>query len=146
MHQEVEDATNQSGTNVAATTDIGGGSQRGSLSAADWLELPGPFNLLNISGLSFRVADAAAGRTPESPLAAVEVRLDAVDGPVLATASLTSTGGTSTWSTQSVTFADPGGSHRIFLVFATVPSGATGNNLFNLNWVEFVGDGISSVP
>ena len=74
----------------------------------------------------------------------MHIRLDAIDGPLLATANLTSTGGATAWDSQSVAFTDPGGSHRIFLVFATVPSGATGNNLFNLNWVEFDGDGIAS--
>jgi len=29
-------------------------------------------------------------------------------------------------------------------VFRSIPGGQTGNNLFNLNWVEFGGQGIAS--
>ena len=34
--------------------------------------------------------------------------------------------------------------HEFFLVFRTVTGGATGNNLFNLNWAEFVGTGVGT--
>jgi PKD repeat protein len=145
-HQEVEFVVSQSGTNTATTSDVGGGQHRGSLSNNDWLQLNGPFNLLNINGLTFRVADAGGGRTPGSPLAAVEVRLDAVDGPLLATANLTSTGGTTTWQSQSIPLTNPGGAHEIFLVIQSVSGGSTGNNLFNLNWVEFNGPGVGVTP
>jgi hypothetical protein len=33
---------------------------------------------------------------------------------------------------------------RLFLVFNTVPGGATGNNLFNLNWLEFADAGVGT--
>ena len=84
-HQEVEFAVNQSGTNTATNTDGGptppgtAGVHRGSLGAGDWIQLNGPFNLANINSITFRVADAAAGRTAGSPLAAIEVRQDAPD-------------------------------------------------------------------
>jgi PKD repeat protein len=141
--QQVEHALNQSGTNVATNTDEGGGEHRGSLSNGDWIELNGPFNLQNINSVTFRVADAANGRTVGSPLAAIDVRQGAVDGPILATANLTSTGATGTWSSQNVPLAMTG-THRIFLVFRSVDGGATGNNLFNLNWVEFAGGGVGT--
>jgi hypothetical protein len=79
-----------------------------------------------------------------SPAAAVEIRLDAVDGPVLATATITSTGDPNTWQSQTVPVSDPGGLHKIYLVFRPVPGGQTGNNLFNLNWAEFGGQGVSA--
>jgi hypothetical protein len=77
-------------------------------------------------------------------MAAVEVRLDAVDGPTLTTATLTSTGDTAAWLSQTVPISDPGGLHKVYLVFRSIPGGQTGNNLFNLNWVEFGGQGIAS--
>ncbi len=141
--QEAEIAVNQSGTNTAPTSDVGGGQQRGSLSAGDWLQLNGPFNLVNIDSVTFRVADAAAGRVVGSPLAAVEVHRDTVAGPIVATANLTSTGGTAVWSSQTIPLGDTG-THEYFLVFQTVAGGATGNNLFNLNWTEFGGAGVST--
>ena len=141
--QQVEHALNQSGTNLAANTDEGGGEHRGSLTAGDWIELNGPFNLQNINSVTFRVADAANGRTAGSPLAAVEVRQGSQTGPVVATANLVSTGGTGTWTSQTVPIS-MAGTHRLFLVIAAVDGGATGNNLFNLNYAEFNGAGIGT--
>jgi PKD repeat protein/glucose/arabinose dehydrogenase len=143
--QEVEVAVEESGTNVATTNDPAGGSQhRGSLSSGDWIALNGPFTLLNIDSLAFRVASTSTQVPAGSPAAAVEIRLDAVDGPVLATATITSTGDPNTWQSQTVPVSDPGGLHKIYLVFRPVPGGQTGNNLFNLNWAEFGGQGVSA--
>ena len=48
----------------AATTDVGGGLQRGGLSTGDWIELNGPFNLVNISEITFRTSGGTAAATP----------------------------------------------------------------------------------
>jgi hypothetical protein len=146
-HQEVEFVVNQSGTNTATNTDGAGGTgvHRGSLGSGDWIQLNGPFNLVNIDSITFRVADAGAGRTAGSPLAAIEIHQDAVDGPIVTTANLVSTGGTATWTSQ--TFPIPmSGTHQLFLVFRSVTGGATGGNLFNLNWAEFNGAGVGVPP
>jgi PKD repeat protein len=141
--QEVEHVVTQSGTNTATNTDGGvNGVHRGSLTAGDWLQLNGPFNLLNIDSVTFRVADAAGGRTAGSPLAAIEVRTgSATTGPIVATYNLVSTGGTAVWTSQTFPIA-LSGTHDLFLVFRAVAGGSTGNNLFNLNWAEFVGPGV----
>ena len=98
-HQEVEFVVSQSGTNTATNTDNGSGLHRGSLAAADWIQLNGPFNLFQIDTVSFRVADVppAANGTPRtvgSPLAAIEIRQDSITGPIVTTANLVSTGST----------------------------------------------------
>jgi PKD repeat protein len=151
--QEVEHVVTQSGTNSAATTDVGGGSQRGSLAPGDWIQLNGPYNLANIDSITFRVSDSANGRTAGSPLAAVEVRQGSITGPILTTANLVSTGNTAAtettpavinWSSQTFPIA-MSGKHELFLVFRAVDGGQTGNNLFNLNWVEFAGKGITII-
>jgi type 1 glutamine amidotransferase len=142
--QQVEFVLNQAGTNTATTSDVGGGLHRGSLSNGDWIELNGPINLLNINSLTFRVADTAGGRTVGSPLAAVEVRTGAIDGPIVLTANLTSTGGTAAWESQTFPLTDPGGSNRLFLRFVSVAGGQGGNNMFNLNWVQFNGAGVGT--
>jgi hypothetical protein len=139
--QQVEFALNQSGTNTATTSDVGGGLHRGSLGNGDWIELNGPINLLNINSVTLRIADAANGRTPGSPLASVELRSGASDGPVLQTFNLTSTGGNTTWQSQTFPLTDPGGANRLFLRFANQQT----NNLFNLNWVQFNGAGATVV-
>jgi hypothetical protein len=148
-HQEVEFVVNQSGTNTATNNDGGptpppaSGVHRGSLAPGDWLQLNGPFNLLNINSLTFRVADTAAGRTAGSPLAAVELRTESATGPLVGTYNLVSTGDPTTWTSQTfpVSLA---GTNELFLVFRAVPDGQAGNNLFNLNWAEFVGAGVGT--
>ena len=141
---EVEHVVNQSGTATATNTDNGAGVHRSSLAAGDWLQLNGPLNLRQINTVSFRVADAAAGRTAGSPLAAIEVRADSITGPIVTTANLVSTGGTGTWSTQTFPIS-LAGTHELFFVFRAVTGGATGGNLFNLNWAEFGGNGVTVV-
>src|SRR5215211_2258763 len=89
-HQEVEFVVNQSGTNTASNNDGGPtppgtpGVHRGSLAAGDWIQLNGPFNLQNITGVTFRVTDTST-RTPGSPMAAIEVHQDTLTGPIVAT-------------------------------------------------------------
>ena len=119
---------------------------RGSLAAGDWIQLNGPFNLLNINSITFRVADAAAGRTAGSPLAAVEVRTRTRSpGRSWTTDNLVSTGGTADLDEPDV--PDLAGGHA--RAVPRVPRGdrrPTGNNLFNLNWVEFQGAGVGVTP
>ena len=70
--QQVEHVVTQLGTNVQPNTDEGSGEHRASLAPGDWMQLNGPFNLVNINSVTFRVADSENGRTAGSPLAAVE--------------------------------------------------------------------------
>ena len=134
--QEVENALNQSGTNVAASTDVGAGSQRGSLSAGDWIELNGPFNLLNIDSITFRVT----GGAPDAPSGTVEVWRDAINaagGGTLVSSHVINGTAAGTYASRTFPIVSPGGSHRLFLVFANA-------NTYSLNWVEFVGAGVGS--
>ncbi len=142
--QQVEHVVNQSGTNTGTNTDEGSGTHRGSLAPGDWIQLNGPFNLANIDSLTFRVADTAAGRTAGSPLAAVELRTGSATGPLVSTYNLTSTGGTGVWTSQTFPIS-LAGLNELFLVFRAVDGGQTGNNLFNLNYVEFNGKGVSVI-
>ena len=136
--QEVEHVVDQAGTNTSATSDVGGGLHRGSLGNGDWMRLNGPFDLVNITGMTFRTS-AGSGA---SGTGLVEVRLDAVDGPIHATYTIQPTANANTWASQSFPINDPGGAHEIFLVFRPV-AGGPGNNFFNLNWVQFDGAGVS---
>ena len=131
--QQVEFAINQSGTNTAASADEGGGLQRGSLSAGDWIELNGPFNLLNINAITFRVT----GGTNGAASGTVELWRDAINaaggGTLVSSQTITGTAA-GTYASQTFPIVDPGGAHKLFLVFAN-------NNTYSLNWVEFVGGG-----
>jgi len=138
--QQLEYATDQSGTNTAVTTDPDGGDlNRGSLDPGDWVAVNQNVNLANIDAVSFRVA---GGTSAGAPQGAVQLRLDAPNGPILTTAPIAATGGTSTYTTQTVPITDPGGGHRLYLVFQAVAGGPT-TNLFNLNWMEFTGTGVA---
>ena len=152
-HQEVEFVVNQSGTATATNTDgpTGAGVHRSSLAAADWIQLNGPFNLFQADSISFRVSDVqptgtGLPRTVGSPLAAIEIRQDSITGPILTTANLTSTGSTvaaAIWNTQTFALPPSAGKHELFFVFRAVTGGTTGANLFNLNWAEFNGNGVT---
>ena len=137
--QEVENALNQSGTNVAASTDVGDvvpGGQRGGLSAGDWIELNGPFNLLNINSITFRVT----GGNADAPSGTVEVWRDAINaagGGTLVSSHVINGTAAGTYASRTFPIANPGGSHRLFLVFATA-------NTYSLNWVEFGGAGVGA--
>ena len=96
---------------------------------------------MGLAHLQARACTAGAGRTAGSPLAAIEVHQDTLTGPIVQTYNLVSTGGTAVWSSQTFPIS-LSGTHELFLVFRTVTDGSTGNNLFNLNWAEFVGPGI----
>jgi PKD repeat protein len=138
--QEVEFVVNQSGTNTASSADAGGGLQRGGLSAGDWLQLNGPFNLLNIDSVTFRIS----GGTNGANSGAVEIHRDAVDGPIVTTVDIVGTANATTYASQTFPLADSG-THEYFLVFRAVPGGPL-NNFFNLNWIEFVGNGVGTPP
>jgi PKD repeat protein len=147
--QEVEFAVNQAGTTTATNTDttgLNGAVHRNGIGTADWIQLNGPFNLFQINTIAFRYADGGAGRTAGTPLMTIELRQDSNTGPVIATANLNATGGVDTWATSTVDLGNVNaGKHELFLTFRTVPGGITGNNLVNLNWVEFGGNGVTVV-
>ncbi|MBE2318615.1 ThuA domain-containing protein [Solirubrobacter sp. CPCC 204708] len=146
--QEVELATSQSGTSnqnqaqFPATADVPVGTHRSNISNNDWVRLNGPFNLHQIDGLTVRYTDAAAGRTVNSPLAAIEVRTGSQTGPLVTTMNLTSTGATNAWKSEKFPIS-LAGKHELFLVFREVAGGATGGSLFLLNWVHFEGNGVT---
>ena len=146
-HQEVENVVTQSGTTTATNTDGGAGVHRssiasGRLAAAERSVQPVP----DRHGRVPLRGRPAAGRTVGSPLAAVDIRQDSITGPVIATANLDLDG----WH-RHVGDHDgsagqrPAGKHELFVTFRTVTGGATGGNLFNLNWVEFGGNGVTVV-
>ena len=133
---QVEESLNQSGTNTAPSTDVGGGLQRGSLSAGDWIEVNGPINLLNINSITFRIT----GGTNGNPSGTVELWRDAISaaagGTLVSSQTITGTAA-GTYASQTFPLVNPGGTHRLFLVFPNA-------NTYSLNWIEFVGSGVGT--
>lgn len=141
--QELEYAADKSGTSTTLTTDPAGGALHvNGVDPGDWVAVNRTVNLLNMSTVTFRVSGGSAA-TAGTPRAQVELRLDAPGGPLLTTATITATTGNNDFASQTFPIADPGGTHRLYLVFRAVPGGpATG--LFNLNWIEFGGPGVGT--
>ncbi|WP_433127336.1 ThuA domain-containing protein [Micromonospora sp. CA-240977] len=116
----------------AGADTAGGGQSIAFIEDGDWWSVA-PANLTNITEIRFRAASAAAGGR-------IEVHAGAVDGPVVATAVVPSTGAWQTYTDVSapVTGAASG---SLFFV-ARDPNGGTGS-LFNVNWMDFVGRGVT---
>ncbi|WP_446216365.1 ThuA domain-containing protein [Micromonospora sp. IBHARD004] len=142
--QEVEFATDESGTTVGTSADTGGGQQRGSLDPGDWIAINNTVNLTNMQSATLRTSGGSAA-TAGQPRFGVELRLDSPTGPLLTTATVNATSGNNAFTSTTVPITDPGGTHRLYLVFTTVPGGPT-SGFGNLNWVEFTGQGIGVTP
>jgi PKD repeat protein/glucose/arabinose dehydrogenase len=120
------------------TGDTAGGFQNiGSIEDGDWWSFD-PTNLTGVEQLRFRVASASDGGS-------IEVRAGSLTAPVLATATVTGTGG---WQVYTdVTVDLPASSAAtgplFFIARRPVGSGNTGG-VVNVNWVDFLGRGISA--
>jgi len=91
-------------------------------------------NLVNIDALRFRVA------APNST-SRIEVRKDSKTGPLLGLVNVPSTGGFQNWAYAEAPVVDPGGTFDLYLVFR-----GAGGYLLNLNWFDFVGEGLAGGP
>jgi cytochrome c len=78
-----------------------------SVNNGDWTEYD-PYDLQGVNSIGFRVASSGSGGT-------IEVHADSPDGTLIGSASVGDTSGAFTTVTAPVT--DPGGTHRLFLVF-----------------------------
>jgi cytochrome c len=98
----------QSGSGVQVTTVAGAqGRAVTSVSDGDWTEYD-PYDLRGVSSIGFRVAANGNGGQ-------IEVHADSPTGPLVGTANVTDTSGAFTTVTAPVT--DPGGTHKLFMVF-----------------------------
>jgi cytochrome c len=128
--KEAENFTHQGGITNAVTADNNGGHDVVGIDHGDYVGFF-PVNLTNINGLTFRTAATVSGGQ-------IEVRLDSPAGTLINTAVVPNSAGA--YTNVSLSITNPGGTHELFLVF-TRNHGAT--DLFRLNWMEFVGDGVS---
>jgi hypothetical protein len=132
--QQAEFAQVKQGVTVATTNDVGAGQHLTGIDNGDHIAFD-PINLGDADSITFRYAGGSA-TTVGTPRANVEVRVGAPDGPLVTTATLNATAGTSAWASQSVPVDYPAGTQKLYLVFKPVTGGPT-SGFFNLNWVEF---------
>ncbi|WP_224999710.1 malectin domain-containing carbohydrate-binding protein, partial [Cesiribacter sp. SM1] len=90
-------------------------------------------NLQGINSVVYRVASNTGGT--------IEIRADSPGGALLSIAQVPVTGGLSSWVNVQVPVTNPGGKHDLYLVFK---KSAGDVNLFDLNYVEFKGTGVST--
>ena len=123
---EAETADGIHGPQVLASGNAGGGHFLGAVDHGHWLlfrDVP----LDAVGGTTLRMASAGAG-------GAVEVRIDAVDGPLLATVPVEVNGQWEEFYERSATWAPVAGRHDVYLRF-THPQQAGGMmNLDSLHW------------
>ncbi len=138
----VQEAAGIQFSSVAApeTDPLGGGQAANQIDNGDWLALNNRYSFDNMDKqITFRFANNQAAGTLRG---LVDVRLDTVGGPVIATCELRSTGNNGVYTSQTCPFTGTvTGSHRVYLTFRQATGGpATGFGL--LNWVEFSGAGL----
>lgn len=118
---------------LEATGDfLGGGQNVGFVNNNSALKF-GPMNFKDIEYITARYAS-------EGFPATVEVRIDDMNGPLIATLQTTLTGGWQTYDYFTTTINDPGGTHDVYFVFKNA---ANPGGIGNFNWFEFHGQGVA---
>ena len=130
--KEAEHYSSQNGIEVKYTEDpFGGGNSTGFVENGDYISFE-PINLRNITHLTFRALNYVDSS------GYIEIRTDSIDGPLLTTCIIPNNGKNTAWNYYTTPIKDPGGTHELFFVF----KGENGL-LFNLNWIEFHGQGVA---
>ena len=120
----------QSGTQVEATTDAGGGQNVGYIGNGDWLRYDDvDFGSTPATQFRARVASGA----PSGVSGLVQVRLDSPTGPVMGQFALANTGGWQSWRTVPANMSGATGVHTVYITF----SSGQPADFVNLNWFTF---------
>jgi len=115
------------GLQAESCTDADLGYDLGFAAHGSWARFDNVDFGAGVANVDVRVASAGAG-------ARLEFRLDAVDGPLVATAELPPTGGWQAWRTVTAPVTGAKGWRTLYVVFQN----ATGSGgLGNLNWFRF---------
>lgn len=131
--KQAEYWTEQRGVNNQPTGDASGNLDVAGIDDGDSIAFA-PVHLRNITALRLRYAALTGGTT-------VEVRTGTHDGTLIGSGTVPATGSWSTYGEATVPLSDPGETVTLHLVFRNADSG----DMLRLNWIEFVGSGISVV-
>lgn len=131
--KQAEFYSSSSGVSKASSTDGGTGQMVTNISNGDWIAFF-PMNLKNITQLTFRAATSSTSTSNK-----IEVRHGSPTGALIGTLTLTSSGGMTTFKDYNLSVTDPGGTKTLYFVFRA----ASGSSVYNLNWIEFKGPGIT---
>ncbi|UQZ82685.1 Arabinoxylan arabinofuranohydrolase precursor [Paenibacillus konkukensis] len=121
---EAENYTSMSGVKSEASSE--GGQNVGYIHNGDYIA----FQNVNFGAAGPAQFEAGVATTAGG---SIEIRLDSLNGTLLGTCPVTSTGGWQTWATQSCALSgSAAGTHDVYLKF----TGGSGY-LFNINWFKF---------
>jgi beta-glucanase (GH16 family) len=127
---QAESASAQSGTQLEATTDAGGGQDMGFIANGDWAQ----YNNVDFSSTA---AHQFTGRVASGAGAGVsglvEVRLDSRSNAPIGSFAIANTGGWQSWRSVPANISAVTGVHTVFLTFT---SGQPAD-FVNVNWFTF---------
>ncbi len=127
---QAESFSAQSGTQLEATTDAGGGQDMGFIANGDSASYANvDFGSTAAHQFSARVASGAAGGVS----GLVEVRLDSRANPPIGSFAIANTGGWQSWRTVPANVSAVTGVHTVFLTF----SSGQPADFVNVNWFTF---------
>jgi cytochrome c len=124
---EAEHFHANAGNSVLNSATATGGAFIGAINAGSHLRYDA-IKLAGIERVSLRVSSAGSG-------GAIELRADAIDGPLLAQTKVEPNGAWEDWYEIEVPITDPGGSHDLCIVFTNSNGGG---GLMNLDRVCFL--------
>lgn len=132
---EAEYFSKQKNISVAVAHDVyGGGSYVGTVDHGDFITFQ-PINLAQIHQVTYRVAsNGKAGY--------IEMHADSANGLLLSKRFIPSNNSDQFYDFYTATVDDPGRTMELYLVFKSV-DGLPGQ-LFNLNWIDFYGNGVAT--
>ncbi|HST65946.1 MAG TPA: glycoside hydrolase family 16 protein [Mycobacteriales bacterium] len=127
---QAESSSAQSGTQLEATTDVGGGQDMGFIGNGDWAQYNGiDFSSTAAHQFVARVASGAAAGVS----GLVEVRLDSRANAPIGSFAVGNTGGWQSWRSIPANISAVTGVHTVFLTFT---SGQPAD-FVNVNWFTF---------
>jgi cytochrome c len=129
--------TGNAGVTVETASDTAGGFKDiGSIEDGDWWSFD-PANLTDIDSLDFRVASNGGGGV-------IEVHSGATDGPLVGKVNAPVTGDWQVYTDVTLALDNPPTDTAALYFVARRPEGSTNTGgLFNVNWVDFNGKGVT---
>ena len=125
---EAESFSSQSGVQLEATSDTGGGQNVGFINPGDSIAYAG-VNFGSSTALQVITRRASGSGSTGT----VQYRLDSATGPVIASFSVSNTGGWQSWGTVTTNLSSSAtGVHTVFITFT-----GSGGDFVNLNWFRF---------
>ena len=126
--RQAEAYSSQSGVQLEATADTGGGQNVGWIAPGDWIAYDNvDFGTTSPASVTTRVASGATAT------GTIQYRLDSTTGPIIASVAMSSTGGWQVWTSKVTTLSGTAtGVHRVYLTFI-----GSGGDFTNINWLQF---------